>query len=265
LQAGREDEAADELLVVEEFRMLLSSRCIVVGTLAVEDDDELAKEECEIFGSTGAESSRCCWNGRGRWLTLDRLLFGRLNLRSGSDDPEPNSTPEVVDTVVGMELRPVDDIVRLRAFELELALLRSGEKIELCLAVTDEDTCDDEDAAALELLVSMDSATSSRFHASISSGDICGRTGGGGLVREFTSRFVSLGRLDWFKLKLRPAVAAATKPVAPKSERAELLELTLSLVVAAAAEFLLLCVRASLRDSRSASRTICDSRTSSSG
>lgn len=112
----------------------------------------------------------------------------------------------------------------------------------------------------------VDSATSSRFHASISSGDICGRTGGGGLVREFTSKLVSLGRLVWLKLKLWPAAAAATKPVVPNSERVELLELTLSLiVVAAAVAFLLLCVRASLRDSRSASRIICDSNTSSSG
>lgn len=43
LEAGLEDEAADGLPVVEEFRMLLRSRCIVVGSLAVEDEEELAK------------------------------------------------------------------------------------------------------------------------------------------------------------------------------------------------------------------------------
>lgn len=43
LEAGLEDEAADGLPVVEELRMLLRSRCIVVGSPAVEDEEELAK------------------------------------------------------------------------------------------------------------------------------------------------------------------------------------------------------------------------------
>lgn len=53
-----------------------------------------------------------------------------MNLRSGSEDPEPDATTEVVDAVVdavvGIESRLVDDTVRLSLFELELALLRSG-------------------------------------------------------------------------------------------------------------------------------------------
>lgn len=43
LEAGLEDEAADGLPVVEELRMLLRSRCIVVGSPEVEDEEELAK------------------------------------------------------------------------------------------------------------------------------------------------------------------------------------------------------------------------------
>lgn len=43
LEAGLEDEAADGLPVVEELRMLLRSRCIVVGSPAVEGEEELAK------------------------------------------------------------------------------------------------------------------------------------------------------------------------------------------------------------------------------